>query len=135
SGAPVTNAVAPGKAPRSSMSPTIVLDADGGFLLATGSPGGASIIAYTTKSLIGVLDWGLSPQDAVELPNMVARGDSVRVESTRASAELIAGLRAYGYDVQESAGETSGLHMVLRHPDGALAAGVDPRREGVARAP
>jgi gamma-glutamyltranspeptidase/glutathione hydrolase len=134
-GAPAVNAVAPGKAPRSSMSPTIVLDADGGFLFASGSPGGASIIAYTTKSLIGVLDWGLTPQQAVDLPNLVARGDVVRVESARALPGLVEGLRAMGYDVQESAGETSGLHAVLRHPDGTLEAGVDPRREGVALVP
>jgi gamma-glutamyltranspeptidase/glutathione hydrolase len=134
-GRPAANAVAPGKAPRSSMAPTIVLDADGGFLFATGSPGGASIIAYTAKTLIGVLDWGLTPQEAIDLPNMVARGDTVRVESARALPGLIEGLRAQGYDVQESSGETSGLHAVLRHPDGSLEAGVDPRREGVALVP
>jgi gamma-glutamyltranspeptidase/glutathione hydrolase len=135
SGAPAANAVGPGKAPRSSMSPTIVLDSEGEFLLATGSPGGASIIAYTAKSLVGVLDWGLAPQEAVELPNVVAQGPVVRVEESRASPELVSGLAAYGYNVQQSAGETSGLHMVLRRPDGALEAGVDPRREGVALAP
>jgi gamma-glutamyltranspeptidase/glutathione hydrolase len=134
-GAPAANAVAPGKAPRSSMSPTIVLDADGGFLFATGSPGGASIIAYTAKTLIGVLDWGLTPQQAVDLPNLVARGDTVRVESARALPGMIDALRALGYDVQESAGETSGLHAVLRRPDGTFEAGVDPRREGVALVP
>lgn len=129
------NAAAPGKRPRSSMSPTIVLNAEGAFHLATGSPGGSSIIAYTAKTLIGVLDWGLSPQDAVELPNMVARGATVRIEQDRASAELIAAMSGFGFAVKESAGENSGVHMVLRHSDGTLEAGVDPRREGVAAAP
>lgn len=135
SGAPAANAVAPGKAPRSSMSPTIVLNADGSFHFATGSPGGASIIAYAAKTLVGVLDWGLSPQEAIDLPNVVARGNSVRVEGARAPDGLIEGLEAYGLDVQESRGENSGIHAVLRHADGALEAGVDPRREGVAITP
>lgn len=130
-GTPIANRLQGGKRPRSSMSPTIVLDEDGEFLMASGSPGGNSIIAYTTKSLIGVIDWQLSPQDAVALPNMVARGQRVRIEKERASAGLIQGLRDYGYNVSESAGENSGLSMVLRHTDGRLQGGVDPRREGV----
>jgi gamma-glutamyltranspeptidase/glutathione hydrolase len=130
-GKPVANKVAPNKRPRSSMSPTIVLDEDGEFLMATGSPGGNSIIAYTAKTLVGVLEWGLSPQQAVDLPNMVARNDKVRIEKSRASTELISGLRAYGYDVSESAGENSGLSVVYQHADGRLEGGVDPRREGI----
>ena len=130
-GKPIANAVAPGKRPRSSMSPTIVLDQDGDFLMATGSPGGNSILAYTAKTLLGVLDWGLSPQDAVALPNLVARGDKVRIESERASPELIKGLRDYGFQVKESAGENSGLSVVVRNADGQLEGGADPRREGV----
>jgi len=130
-GKAVANKVAPGKRPRSSMSPTIVLDESGEFLMASGSPGGNSIIAYTAKTLVGVLEWGLSPQEAVDLPNMVARRGRVRIEKSRASDELIAGLRAYGYEVRESAGENSGLSVIYQHPDGRLEGGVDPRREGV----
>ena len=130
-GQAIANAAAPGKRPRSSMSPTIVLDQDGEFMLATGSPGGNSIIAYTAKTLVGVLDWGLNPQQAVNLPNLVARGNSVRIERERASRQLTDGLRGYGFKVEESAGENSGLSMVLRHADGSLEGGVDPRREGV----
>jgi gamma-glutamyltranspeptidase/glutathione hydrolase len=135
SGAPAANAPGPGKAPRSSMSPTIVLNGDGSFHFATGSPGGASIIAYTLKTIVGVLDWGLTPQQAIDLPNMVARRGAVRLEGARAAPELVDGLRAYGFDVQESAGENSGLHAVLREPDGTLVSGVDPRREGEALSP
>jgi len=134
-GRPAANAVGPGKAPRSSMSPTLVLDSDGEFLFATGSPGGSSIIAYTAKSLIGVLDWGLTPQQAIDLPNVVARGDVVRVESARALPGLVDALRAYGLEVQESTGENSGLHSVLRLEDGSLVGGADPRREGVVVTP
>jgi gamma-glutamyltranspeptidase/glutathione hydrolase len=126
----VANHPAAGKRPRSSMSPTIVLNSDGSFKMATGSPGGNSIIAYTLKTLVGVLDWGLSPQEAVNLPNVVARGDTVRIESERASAEMLQAMRDRGFEVKESEGEISGLSVVLRHPDGRLEGGVDPRREG-----
>ena len=134
-GLPVANAVAPGKRPRSSMSPTIVLDANGEFLLSTGSPGGNSIISYTLKTLVAVLDWGLSPQEAIELPNLVARGDTVRIESDRASPAVLRVLREYGFNVEESAGENSGLSMIVRAPNGQLEGGVDPRREGTIGVP
>ncbi len=127
----IANRVQPGKRPRSSMSPTIVLNQADEFVMATGSPGGNSIIAYTAKTLVGVLDWGLTPQQAVDLPNMVARGDKVRIERERASAELVDGLRAMGLTVAESEGENSGLSVVLKDQNGALHGGVDPRREGV----
>lgn len=131
SGQPIANAVAPNKRPRSSMSPTIVLDANGEFLMATGSPGGSNIIAYVTKSLVGVLDWGLSPQDAVALPNMVARKNLVRLEKGKVSDELIASMEAFGFTVDATGGENSGLSVVLRKENGELVGGVDPRREGV----
>lgn len=129
-GEEIANAVAAGKRPRSSMSPTIVLDQAGNFKLATGSPGGNSIIAYTLKTLVGVLDWGLTPQQAVNLPNLVARGDTVRVEKERAPQALIDGLRAHGFALKESEGENSGLSVVYVDDVGQLLGGVDPRREG-----
>ncbi len=127
----VANKVVANKRPRSSMSPTIVLDENGEFLMASGSPGGNSIIAYTAKTLVGVLEWGLSPQQSIDLPNLVARKGKVRIEKSRASAELISGLREFGYEVNESAGENSGLSVVYQHADGRLEGGVDPRREGI----
>ncbi len=129
SGALSANAVAPGKRPRSSMSPTIVLSADGGFLFATGSPGGNSIIAYVAKSLVGVLAWGLSPQEAADLPNFVARGDVVRFEPDRTPQSLIDALSERGF-VLEPRRLTSGLQSVLRTEDGYVGA-ADIRREGV----
>ena len=67
----------------------------------------------------------------MDLPNLVGRGDVVRIESERASAELIEGLSAYGFNLKQSAGENSGLSVVMRNPDGSLDGGVDPRREGI----
>ncbi len=133
-GLPLANAPAGGKRPRSSMSPTLVFNADGSLAMVTGSPGGNSIIAYVSKSLVAVLDWEMSAQEAVDLPNIVARGQQVRVETDMpmgsAWAEM---LRQAGYDVRESAGENSGLHVIVVRDD-RLEGGADPRREGVATA-
>lgn len=79
-GVPVANAVAPGKRPLSSMSPTLVYDQDGRLILALGSAGGRRIIMHVTKTLIGVLDWGLPVEEAIALPNIYFGGDSLRIE-------------------------------------------------------
>lgn len=129
-GNPIANAVAPGKRPRSSMSPTIVLDENDDFLMAVGSPGGRNIISYVAKTVVGIMSWGLSPQEAIDLPNMVARTEQVRIERNRAKPEIIQALRDFGYDVFESEGEISGLSAVLKLDDGSLQGGADPRREG-----
>lgn len=134
-GAPLANAPAGGKRPRSSMSPVIVLDAEtGDFVLAVGSPGGNSIPSYVVKALVAMLDWGLAPQAAVDLPNIVARGDNTRVEAGFPE-DVLAELRAMGHQIGPPQGENSGLHAVRMTPDGVLVGGADSRREGVAEAP
>ncbi|MFN7745409.1 MAG: gamma-glutamyltransferase [Hyphomonadaceae bacterium] len=134
-GEPIANAAAGGKKPRSSMAPTIVFDKDGHFELAVGSPGGNAIIAYVAKAMVGMLDWNLSPQDAVALPNIVARSSPVALDRTRASPELIKSLEALGQTFRDGGGaEGSGLHAVRLTPEG-LVGGADPRREGVALKP
>jgi gamma-glutamyltranspeptidase/glutathione hydrolase len=131
SGAPAANAVAPGKRPRSSMSPVIVLDRQGRFVAALGSPGGNSIIAYVAKALVGVFEWNLPIQQAFALPNIVARGDVVAVEKG-ADPKIVAALRAHGLDVKADVGEDSGLHGIVKVA-GGYEGGADPRREGVAK--
>ncbi len=132
-GLPLANAPASGKRPRSSMSPTVVFDADGEVAMVTGSPGGNSIVAYVSKTLVGVLEWGLTAQEAANLPNVVARGETVRVEIDMPGGQAWAdSLKAAGYTVQEVEGENSGLHLIVVREDG-LEGGADPRREGVAR--
>lgn len=130
---PAANAVGPGRRPRSSMSPTMVFDADGGILMVTGSPGGNSIPAYVSKSIIAVVDWDMSAQEAVDFPNIVARGERVRVEIGVPPGEAIAAeLAARGYPVQEREGENSGLHVIVVRP-GELDGAADKRREGIVR--
>jgi gamma-glutamyltranspeptidase/glutathione hydrolase len=129
-GKPVANAVAPRKRPRSSMAPTIVTDRDGELVMVIGSPGGSGIIAYVSRALIGTLDWGQSPQDAVDTGNVVARTPPARVESSRLPLGIAAALTARGWSVQEIAQEASGLHAILVTPEG-LEGGADSRREGI----
>ena len=147
----IANRVAPRKRPRSSMAPHIVFAPDGEFLFTTGSPGGNSIIAYTAKTIVGMVDWGLSPQEAIELPNVIARNGSLRLEAQNlrnaetdeidrgAGAkefgmpeEIVAALEGMGHKVRRSRGEISGLHIIYRQADGTLIGGADPRREGTA---
>jgi gamma-glutamyltranspeptidase/glutathione hydrolase len=134
SGPHPANAVGPGKRPRSSMSPTLVFDdASGALVMVTGSPGGNSIPAYVAKSLLGVFDWGLSVDEAVAFPNIIARGRSVRVEVGTDAGDTLAGaLAARGYPVQEREGENSGLHVIRVTAKGLVGA-ADPRREGTVR--
>jgi gamma-glutamyltranspeptidase/glutathione hydrolase len=132
-GAPAANAVGPHKRPRSSMSPAIVLDRQGHFVAAIGSPGGLAIPSYVLKTLVGMFDWNLSVQDAIDLPNLVSLGDFYATEPAKLAPGVVEGLAAKGVKVQGGyAGEGSGLHGIV-FKDGRLEGGADPRREGVAK--
>jgi gamma-glutamyltranspeptidase / glutathione hydrolase len=98
------NAIAPGKQPLSSMSPTIVLK-DGKPFLILGSPGGSRIITATLEAAINVIDYGLSPQDAVDAPRIHFQGEpnSVFVEHDALSQAVRANLEGQGYHIEEQA--------------------------------
>jgi gamma-glutamyltranspeptidase/glutathione hydrolase len=131
----VANRVQPGKRPRSSMSPTLVFDkATGQLRMSVGSPGGAMIIHFTTKTLLGVLQQSLSAQAAVDSPNFGSLGGPMVLESGRFSTNTVDALRARGTEVRTQA-LTSGVHVVMRQQrDGGLVwvSAADPRREGAA---
>ena len=130
---PAANEIGPGRRPRSSMSPTMIFDSEGDILMVTGSPGSNSIPAYVSKSIIAVLDWGLSAEDAVNHPNLIARGERVRVEVNVEPGQAIAAdLTERGYNVQERDGENSGLHIIVVRDD-ELDGAADMRREGTVR--
>jgi gamma-glutamyltranspeptidase/glutathione hydrolase len=134
-GSRLANAITPGRRPRSSMSPSMVFDDGGELVMVTGSPGGNSIPAYVAKTIVGVLDWGMSAQEAVDFPNIVARGETVRVEINAEPGQAIAdSLSQRGYKVQESEGENSGLHIIVVNPD-ELDGAADKRREGIVAVP
>ena len=129
-GRPAANRVQPGKRPRSSMSPTLVFDSrDGRLLMSLGSPGGAAIIHFTAKTLIGTLDWGLDAQRAIDLPNFGSFGGPLALEAGRFPAATVAALKARGHQVLETE-LTSGLQALQRNA-GGWHGGADPRREGV----
>jgi gamma-glutamyltranspeptidase/glutathione hydrolase len=133
-GQPVANRVEPGKRPRSSMAPTLVLDkASGQVVMSAGSPGGALIIHYTAKTLYGTLHWGLLPQQAINLPNFASLNGPSLLEENRFPAATVDALRARGAEVRETP-LTSGLQALIRgqaHGTPVLLGGADPRREGV----
>jgi len=129
-GNPVANRVEAGKRPRSSMSPTLVFSAHADELVASlGSPGGAAIIHFTTKTLLASLGWQLAPQEAIELPN-IANFNSIAslLETKGFSPAMKKGLEARGHKLHER-DLTSGIQMLLVTPQGILG-GADPRREG-----
>ncbi|QIB32735.1 gamma-glutamyltransferase [Ancylobacter pratisalsi] len=128
-GVPVANRVEPGKRPRSSMTPTIVLK-DGKPVLALGSPGGSQIIGYVAKTLIAHLDWGMPLAEAIAAPNMLARFDAVEIEQGSTAMSLEPEMRQLGFEVK-TAPMTSGVQAVAIGPEG-LSGAADPRREGVA---
>ncbi|MEH6393161.1 MAG: gamma-glutamyltransferase [Sulfitobacter sp.] len=127
-GVPIANRVEPGKRPRSSMAPTIVMK-DGAPVLAVGSPGGSRIIGYVAGAVIAYLDWGMNVQQAVALPHAVNRFGPYDLEEGTSAADMAAALTALGYETGIRA-LTSGLHMIAIGPD--LRGGADPRREGIA---
>jgi gamma-glutamyltranspeptidase/glutathione hydrolase len=129
-GRPVANAVAPGKRPRSSMVPTILLTSDGRFAGAIGSAGGNAIIAYVAKCLVAAIDWKEPMRQALAEPNLVARGPNFQGEVTKFSPQVLEGLRSRGIDLKPGQGEDSGVTGVLTR-DGQVDGGADPRREGV----
>jgi len=129
-GRPVANAVAPGKRPRSSMVPSILLTRDGRFAGAIGSAGGNAILAYVAHSLVASTYWNMSMADALAAPNLVARGPNFQGEVTKFSPGILAGLRRRGIDLKPGQGEDSGLTGVLLR-GGRIDGAADPRREGV----
>jgi gamma-glutamyltranspeptidase / glutathione hydrolase len=147
-GEPVANRVEPGKRPRSSMAPTVVFNRDDQVEALVGSPGGSNIIQYVTKTLVGLIDWRLDIQHAIDLPNFGAQTSATTtLEQGTVLAGLERALAAKGHSVA-IADINSGLQGIVfngtrasgqpgafaRAPGkGQWAGGADPRREGTAR--
>jgi gamma-glutamyltranspeptidase/glutathione hydrolase len=130
SGRLIANRVQPGKRPRSSMSPTLVFDkASGKLVLSVGSPGGAFIINFVAKTLYASLNWNMTPQQAIALPNFgILEGTPLILEVQLVSASIREALKAKGHEILEVP-LPSGLQGLALTADG-LIGGADPRREG-----
>jgi gamma-glutamyltranspeptidase/glutathione hydrolase len=126
-GYPIANRVEPGKRPRSSMAPTIVMR-NGTPYMALGSPGGSRIIGYVAKTLIAHIDWGLGLQSAINMPHLLNRFGTYDLEAGTSAESLAPALEALGYTVSVR-DLNSGLHGIIIDGD-KLVGGADPRREG-----
>lgn len=127
-GAPVANRVEGGKRPLSSMAPTIVFNREGKPVLALGSAGGKRIIMHVTKTLIGVLDFGLPLKEAIALPNIYFGGGALLVEEKTNLASMAQQLANFGQAVkpEDLGSKVNGLQLV----DGKWTGAADPRSEG-----
>lgn len=130
---PIANRVEPGKRPRSSMSPTIILDQNGERVVhAIGSPGGSRIINYVTQAIVGLIDWELNMQQAINMGHVTNRNDYTSLEKGRAIEKHAEALKQRGHEVRVI-DLNSGLHGITINADGSLTGGADPRREGIAK--
>lgn len=130
-GVPVANRVQPNKRPRSSMAPMLVFDETKNLVGVAGAPGGSAIINYVAKVLVGVIDWRLDLQAAIDLPNFGSRNGPTELEKERRLESLEGALKALGHEVRFIE-LNSGVHAVWRTKDGWVGA-ADPRREGAAK--
>jgi gamma-glutamyltranspeptidase/glutathione hydrolase len=126
----VANRVEPLKRPRSSMAPMMVFNEDNSLRLIVGAPGGSRIINYVAQTIVGVLDWQLNVQKAINLPKVTNRNHVTTLELDTDVAKLKPALEARGHQVNVKA-LNSGLHAIEITTDG-LVGGADPRREGLA---
>jgi gamma-glutamyltranspeptidase / glutathione hydrolase len=144
----IANRIGPLKRPRSSMAPTIVFakapdGSRGDFVMATGSPGGAAIIQFVVKTVVGALDWKLDAQQATALTNFGSSNSpttgvggenpSIDVSNNGLNDPLLNGLRALGHTVSFAA-QSSGVSTIIRTQTNggpSLTGGADPRREGL----
>ncbi|GAA6183267.1 gamma-glutamyltransferase [Aliiglaciecola sp. 2_MG-2023] len=127
---PALNRVEPNKRPRSAMSPTMVFDQNGQLMLVIGSPGGSRIVSYVAQTIVGVVDWGLDIQQAINLPKITNRNDYTALEKGTSLEKWEAKLSAMGHNVK-IIDLNSGLHGI-QFKNGKIIGGADPRREGVA---
>ncbi|WP_422413248.1 MULTISPECIES: gamma-glutamyltransferase [unclassified Endozoicomonas] len=129
-GTPIANRVEPGKRPRSSMAPTMVMDKKGQPYMVLGSPGGSRIISYVAKTLVAHIDWGMDIQEAIALPHKLNPFGVYELEQDTEAERLKSALEKLGYSVKVRE-LNSGLHGIVI-TDKGLEGGADPRREGVA---
>lgn len=127
-GAPVANRVVGGKRPLSSMAPTVVFDRDGRAVLALGSAGGKRIIMHVTKTLIGVLDFGLPLDQAIALPNIYFGGGQLEVEQDTFLGNMTGDLAKFGQKVRAS--DLGSKVNGAQYRDGQWSGAADPRSEG-----
>ena len=129
-GLAVANRVQGGKRPRSSMAPSVVFGPDGRVVLVVGAAGGATIPVQVAKALIGVLDFGLSAQEAIALPGLFDPDGTIMLEPDSPLLAMKPQLEALGHTVMVRAMPFK-ANAVQLTPGGWIGA-ADPRSEGAA---
>ncbi|HZH13564.1 MAG TPA: gamma-glutamyltransferase [Archangium sp.] len=129
--APHPNAPAPGKRPRSSMSPLLVFK-DGAPVLALGSPGGSTIITTVGQTLVNHLDFGMPIEQALAAPRVSQRNSAdhrSQAEPAFIASPEAAELGAMGHGFTD-VGPIGALTAIRFHPDGTVTAAAEPTRRG-----
>jgi gamma-glutamyltranspeptidase/glutathione hydrolase len=128
------NAIAPGKRPLSSMAPTIVTR-NGHVFLVLGSPGGSRIITITLETLMNVIDYGMGPQTAVDMPRFHEQGlpDRIDVEPFALSPDTAKLLRGMGYKLKQETpwGAVELIEIGPPHPATAPASSGNDSERGI----
>lgn len=128
-GRPIANRLEPGKRPRSSMAPTIIMHNDQPYM-AIGSPGGSRIIGYVAQAIIAHTQWGMDIQQAANQPHLLNRFGPLDIEQGTDAESFKSELEKMGFEVNIR-DLNSGIHAILLQ-DGQLQGAADPRREGAA---
>lgn len=122
------NSIAPGKRPRSSISPTIVLE-DGKPALALGSPGGSTIITTVAQTLVNRIDLGMDMESALAAPRASQRNTTTVTAEPEFTAAYGEALTGYGHEFS-SVSEIGALTGIEFLPDGSMTAVAEPVRRG-----
>lgn len=133
---PHPNVAEPGKRPRSSISPTVVINKEGKPELVLGAPGGSTIITTVLQILVGYVDQKLPVDKALAAPRVSQRnsGDgSSTVETAFLATPEATGLKALGHNLSDMGtigGEIGAATAIGVNPDGTLTAVAEPKRRG-----
>ena len=121
------NAIAPGKRPLSSMTPTILLK-DGKLFMTVGAPGGSRISTAVLQVILNVVDFGMNIQDAIDAPRVHHQWMPDRLSLERAiSPDTVDLLKSRGYDVDYNAGVVLAQTAAIVSDGGWLQGGSDGR--------
>lgn len=123
--APVANRIEGGKRPRSSMSPTLVLTQEGELHIAAGVQGGSRAPSFMTQALVRMIDFGMTPQQALAAPTFAVAPETGSGQGAAARGEQVTA----GGQTATVQALADGQQAVLVTLDGLIGAS-DPRRDG-----
>lgn len=128
------NSVQPGKRPLSSMTPTIILRADGSVWFALGARGGPRIISAVMQTVINVIDHGMDIQAAIDAPRIHHQWmpDELLYEPSGFSPDTLAILSGYGHKFVEKPGLVASATGIMIDEKGVRLGAVDSRSDGLA---